>query len=46
MTATATAATTDLQTLDMAEIELAISGATSKCVACHGTYKAVEVEAD
>jgi hypothetical protein len=33
-------------TADMTEIELAISGATSKCVACHGTYKAVEVAAD
>ena len=31
-------------TADMDEIQLAVSGIMGKCAACHGSYKAVEVE--
>ena len=31
-------------TADMDELQLVVSDATGKCVACHGSYKAVEVE--
>ena len=31
-------------TAEMDEIQLAVSGAMGKCVACHGSFKAVEVK--
>lgn len=33
-------------TADMADIQIAVSSAMSKCVACHGSFKAVEVKED
>ena len=33
-------------TADMADIQRAVSGAMTKCMACHGSYQVVEVKAD